>query len=326
MIAELSGSDLAFDDHGRPIDMGARRRTEAAEALGRLDTRPVSALAAAVHDPAPAVRIASTRALAAARGPAAVRGLCEAALRTGEADAETRTIAVTSLREHMAEGGDESAELIAQLLLERDGHPAAADELAVLACRALDRGARRRIVDRALFVLGADSPEARARAQRVLTGVGPDAFDMLIAALGDARLSRQVLPILGALRDPRASEAVAARLRGGDVPERVAAARALELIQDARAVPALLAASTDSEHAVRAASLRALDAVGPIAAVAAMVQIANTALQEGEDHAPLALPELTVADDVDHVEVEPSATAPHAPRTAGRRPHRRRRR
>lgn len=117
----------------------------------------------------------------------------------------------------------------------------------------------------------------RNAAVEALTGCGRSAVPQLLAALEaadvDVDVRKQVVDVLGAIGDARASEAIARVLDDADANVRAAAADALAALGASSAAEALCRASAnDSETLVRLAALRALvrlDAAVPIATIEA---------------------------------------------------------
>ncbi|HEX8393495.1 MAG TPA: HEAT repeat domain-containing protein [Longimicrobium sp.] len=208
------------------------RRAGAALALGRLSGGACELLIPLLEDPSPETRRAAAEGIARCPGEGVAAAVAAALAR------ETDPAAIRSLAAALAVTGRERA----------------VGPLSVLA-----RG---------------DDAGARFAAVRALGRTGAaDALDMLLQVLGDAAdpgLQAAALQALGELGDPRAADAVAARIEGDDRDLRRVAAIALRRIAPAEAAERLVRALADRDWRVRLAAARTLERVHAPGADAAL--------------------------------------------------------
>jgi HEAT repeat protein len=130
-----------------------------------------------------------------------------------------------------------------------------------------------------------DGPAVEARAEAVLSHLGPGIADRVLGALGDGA-TPALVRAAGFLGDARIVEPVIAQLGSRDVEMRRAAAAAAGALNHTRAVPALLTATQDAEQPVRDAASAALNRMGMAAVIAGLAQIV------GHDSTAQILPRL----------------------------------
>lgn len=286
----LSRRELISGRDGRPVDLAARDRSEAAEALGRLACpEALPELEGALDDPVPPVRLAVVDALAQIALPESSELLGYAALSLSAAeDQPARERAVTALETRSLSVTSEVAQRLAVRTLEAPSDEWAFTRIIVLIRDSLDDDAIGTLCRQCLPALSGDDVAVRGRAERLLIELGPAVLDHLAPAFEDQALAARLVLVLGELRDARGTPILVEQLASADPTTRSAAAVALARVQDPRAIYALLGSTVDPVHEVRAAAIRALDAFGPVPAVMVVGQLLRGALtQGGADQAEL---------------------------------------
>lgn len=285
------------DGDGAEWDLGVPVRVEAVRAISQFYGATVGeALAEAIGDPHPAVRLAAVDGIRTLGVPFAVDELLDRVLTWGEPpEDEVSKRALATVAGWRVEG---LAERLSERVITADGR--AAESHHRVALRTLletdPRGvpsAAAAVAGRAIVALDpATDARRRERAEQVLTWVVADAPAPLLAALGDADARPAVARAAAVARDARAVEPLVRCLREGDAELRSAAAIGLGGLNDTRAVPALVAATQDTEQSVRDAATTALNSMGMaavIVGVGTLIQNSNSQLAPGQEPSPAPL-------------------------------------
>jgi HEAT repeat protein len=267
--------DVVPDQAGRPVDLGVDVRTQAVDALGRVDDQSATpALLDALRDDSHQVRTAAVAALGRRSDPAATDGLATAALGVDELS----TVALQALDARMS---PDVAHRLAVAYL--DGHQGTDEAGAETLCRAISSLSEPRVIlETVVARLGSADRHTRERAGRVLAAYPEQSRDLLLAALRDERLRDDAALALGRLRDSVATPALCDLLDAPSTETRRAAAWALGQIQDPQAVEALLRGSNDRDYPVRQAAIEALRGMGPAATVWGIASVVRQMLPELE--------------------------------------------
>jgi HEAT repeat protein len=279
LVRALEYEDVITDRDGQVVDLGEEVRVEAAAALAELDG-PVAreGLLCALADPEQSVRIVALEALRRRRDRETGDALVAAAACWTQPELEqAREEAVGVLAGWRVAG---AARRMAEALLTRSsdlGELSFADGVAlrrlVDACGAMEAT----VSDLVAALSDGDKAE---RARTMLVWLAPDSVDALIAAVRSRHAPRDAAIALGAIGDARAVDALSELLlSGGDVPPRVAAARALGQLAHPAAVRPLLEASADPEHAVRTEAAASFDRLGNLG-----IALATSVVTESVQH------------------------------------------
>jgi HEAT repeat protein len=279
LIRALAYEDAVKDREGRLLDLGARTRHQAVEALAaQSGNRATQGLAVALDDPDHGVRRAAIAALRE-RGADAEAPLARAAIAwTDREFAGIRAAAVAALA---AVSDANTSRRTAHALLERPTK--LTDQDGALLREVADAGGPEALGTTVADLVARleDSADAE-RARLLLAALAPESVDPLVAALGNARICVEAALALGAIRDSRATEPLCHAVLASDSRElRAAGAWALGEIRDPSAVETLLVASGDDDYAARAAALDAFDKLGNAAVAVATTLLVRPGIENG---------------------------------------------
>jgi hypothetical protein len=282
----LSYEDLINDRDGNLHDLGTDVREAAATALAEADAREATdGLLRALGDPEERVRVAAVRGLGKRDDPRATEALLSAVTSwTSPERAKAREealAALTRLRD------PEIPRHAAELLLERSGKLDEADgEVMRRLAESGGPAARRATIDDLVRKLRQVSGTS-LWVCTLLTWLGPEAVDALIAVLDDENAQHGAVLALGSIHDPRALEPVIELLRGSENPAvRRAAAWALGEIRDPVAADALLLATRDKDYEVRTMASASFDRLGNVAVAVVMSGLVRSAIDNGKREEP----------------------------------------
>lgn len=258
---------------GAVLDLGARRRTEAARLLVDVPGEAtVAGLLESLADPDPVVRRAALESLVARPDSAEAR-LLAGVLAWPEPKETAKGMEL--LAERAAIDDQAAARLLSAYVecqVPEARLPGVIWLVSVISHVAPPELARihERAVTRAL-----ESPDGAAAARQLLIIEAQASVAALHQVADRAETRAQLATLLGELRDSNGSARLI-ELLGDSAPEtRQAAAEALGRVQDPSTVEALLACSGDPEFRVRDAAQRALDAFGAGGAVWAVLVAAR---------------------------------------------------
>lgn len=271
LAAAARYEQIRTDREGRQWDMAVPTRVAAVEALAECEGEVVGeALAQALLDPQPDVRLAAARASASRETPEVVGALVDCVARWDDpVDEEAERIARETLVGWALEGLPEA---LAERVAEADiAHVNTRHRDALEALLAVDpRGdAAPRSVARLLLFdsASAGSSEREGKVQQILEWLGPPAADPIVESLESGVGDSAAIGAAGTLGDARAVGPLLALLETGRPDARKASALALGKIRDTVAVPALLASTRDGELGVRQAAADALNELGTAAVI-----------------------------------------------------------
>lgn len=259
------------DADGEEWDAGVEIRVEAAGALASFyGQEVVGALASALEDAYPAVRLAAVEGLARLRAPAVAEHLLEGFVQWDDPpDGEARELARLTLTELHLEGLPNA--LVHKLLASSasSADPRHREVLeAFLDADPRGSAAAGSVVEQLVDALQSPRDEAHEElAAQMLSWISPRAADALVAALASPEPSTAVALAAGWAGDPRAVSPLIALLAHGEPSKRRAAATALGRLSDSRAVASLLACTQDADQGVREAASEALTTMGVAAVI-----------------------------------------------------------
>lgn len=284
----LSYEDLITDRDGNLHDLGTEVRAAAATALAETDAQEATdGLLRALEDPEERVRVAAVRGLGTRDDPRATRALLSAVTSwTSPELADAREEALAALTRL---DDPEIPRHAAELLLERSRELDDADgEVMQRLAESGGQAARRATIDDLVRKLRHVSVSASSlRVCTLLTWLGPEAVDALIAVLDDENAQQGAVLALGSIHDPRALEPLIELLRGSEDPSvRRAAAWALGEIRDPVAADPLLLATRDQDYEVRTMASASFDSLGNVAVAVVMSGMVRSALENSQHEQP----------------------------------------
>jgi len=263
LVRLLGAHDWLVDRDGRACDLAVGRRLEAVDALGSMRGDDAEqGLLVALADDDPRVVRAAVDALRPTPGPRTAKALAAAAATWRDpARSSARTAALdllTSLDDEVL------AVVFAETLVEEaDGDLTPHEQAALRVLFDIEQGHGTTVLaERLAHRIGATDEPERRRAHQTLVALRSAAVPPLLDALRDPARRDAACDALAMIRDVRPVPILLSMLERGDARERVLAARTLGAIRDPRALDALRAAANDAEPDVRDAALDALDRLG----------------------------------------------------------------
>jgi HEAT repeat protein len=265
LVAAAGYQDLISARGDAMVDRGARVRTEAILALGRLGPEcGTEAVYAALGDPADEVRMAAIRVLFERKDAAPLAAALAAPPPPGHDQSRAR--AITALRELRR---PECAPALAAALVHAPGDaPVGDDEAALLKLLlATEEGSETatEVVEYLLAALVRGQDAVADRAADLLAIIEPLSTEGLISELEGGAAPHRAAAVLARVRDMRALEPLLEGLAYGDARVRAECAGALGELRDPAAVDGLIHASRDADHRVRSQASCALEQLGMVA-------------------------------------------------------------
>jgi HEAT repeat protein len=288
LVEALSYEELAYDEENRVVDLGARTRAEALEAIAELgDEQAFDAVAVLLEDPVPWVREAAVRVAASLNAERARDTLIQGVISWPEPPyGEARVEAFRVLQ-------DLADESVPALFVEAVASSNGSTVLDGITRSAIvemasdpERGADPDEIVGLLMDMLRRADGNRRNLEILLAWLGEYSVHDLVDGLDDPDVRGSAAVVLGALRESRAVPGLVRCLDDDRADIRLASARALGDIRDVRGVEGLMRAVSDPDFEVRREAQEALDALGTVGVVAGVSAVLQLVMNKGPEGLP----------------------------------------